>query len=51
MWECPYVNDKRHGISKYYSESGELIKEIEYVNGEEHDIIKDYYTSLVEKTP
>lgn len=30
----PYVRGKRHGISKYYGETGELIKEIAYVDGE-----------------
>jgi len=44
-WETPYVNGKRHGVTKDYYESGVLWYETPYVNGKEHGIEKRYYES------
>jgi hypothetical protein len=43
--EIPYVNNKKHGVEKWYYKSGKIKMEIPYVNGKEHGIKKKYYES------
>lgn len=45
MWETPYVNGKRHGVSKCFYKSGDLETESTYVNGKKHGVDKCYSES------
>ena len=38
-------NNKINGVSKYWSEDGTLINEVEYLNGILHGTWKEYYPS------
>ena len=42
-YEIPYVNDKNHGVEKWYYANGQISLEIPYVNGKKHGIEKKYY--------
>jgi len=45
MYKNSMKNNKLNGIAKYWSENGDLINEVEYLNGFLHGEWKEYYPS------